>query len=48
MELNLLSSRLHAELASTFDEDVELRQPGGISSYLDDEIFGNSSPSWNG
>ena len=39
MELNLLSSRLHAELARTFDEDVELRQPGGISSYLDEEIF---------
>ncbi len=39
MELNLLSSRLHAELARTFDEDVELRQPGGLSSYLDEEIF---------
>jgi glycine/D-amino acid oxidase-like deaminating enzyme len=39
MELNLLSSRLHAELAKTFDEDVELRQPGGLSSYLDEPTF---------
>jgi sarcosine oxidase subunit beta len=28
MELNWLSSKLHAELARTFDEDVELNQPG--------------------
>ncbi len=39
MELNLLSSRLHAELAKTFDEDVELRQCGGLSIYLDDISF---------
>jgi glycine/D-amino acid oxidase-like deaminating enzyme len=39
MELNLLSSQLHAELARTYDEDVELRQPGGISSFLDEGIF---------
>lgn len=30
MELNLLGARLHAELAAEFDEDVELRQPGGL------------------
>jgi len=39
MELNLLSSQLHVELTKTFDEDVELRQPGGISSYLDEATF---------
>ena len=39
MELNLLSSELHAELAKTFDEDVELEQSGGLSSYLDKETY---------
>ena len=39
MELNLLSSKLHAELAGTFDEDVELSQPGGMATYLDESIF---------
>jgi glycine/D-amino acid oxidase-like deaminating enzyme len=39
MELNLLSSKLHAELAKTFDEDVELRQYGGLSIYLDEASF---------
>jgi glycine/D-amino acid oxidase-like deaminating enzyme len=39
MELNLLSSELHAELANTFDEDVELEQSGGLSSYLDEDTF---------
>jgi glycine/D-amino acid oxidase-like deaminating enzyme len=39
MELNLLSSKLHAELANTFDEDVELEQSGGLSSYLDEETY---------
>ncbi len=33
MELNYLSSRLHVELARTFD------QPGGIATYLDEETF---------
>jgi sarcosine oxidase subunit beta len=39
MELNLLSSKLHAELANSFDEDVELEQFGGLSSYLDEETY---------
>ena len=39
MELSLLSSRLHAELAKTFDEDVELCQAGGLSTYLDEAIL---------
>jgi glycine/D-amino acid oxidase-like deaminating enzyme len=39
MELNLLSSKLHVELAKTFDEDVELNQPGGISTYLDEATY---------
>jgi len=39
MELNLLSSRLHTELAKTFDEDVELNQIGGISSYVDEASY---------
>jgi glycine/D-amino acid oxidase-like deaminating enzyme len=39
MELNLLSSKLHIELAKTFDEDVELNQIGGISSYLDEASY---------
>jgi sarcosine oxidase subunit beta len=39
MELNLLSSKLHAELANTFDEDIELEQSGGLSSYLDEETY---------
>lgn len=39
MELNLLSSKLHAELANIFEEDVELEQSGGLSSYLDDETY---------
>jgi glycine/D-amino acid oxidase-like deaminating enzyme len=30
MELNLASSKLHAQLAEKFDEDVGLRQPGGL------------------
>lgn len=30
MELNLASSRLHAQLAEKYDEDVGLRQPGGL------------------
>lgn len=37
MELNLLSSRLHTELAAEFDEDVELRQPGGIILCYDEK-----------
>lgn len=36
MELNLLSSRLHSELAKMFDEDVELRQTGGLATYLEE------------
>jgi len=36
MQLNLLSSQLHRELTKTYDEDVELEQPGGLSSYLDE------------
>jgi sarcosine oxidase subunit beta len=39
MELNYLSSRLHQELAQTFDEDVELNQPGGLATYFDEETF---------
>ena len=39
MELNLLSSRLHAKLAEQFDEDVELRQPGGIIPCYDEAQF---------
>jgi sarcosine oxidase subunit beta len=39
MELNLLSSRIHTALAKTFDEDVELSQIGGISSYLDEATY---------
>lgn len=39
MELNLLGSRLHAQLAAEYDEDVELDQPGGIMSYLDENTF---------
>jgi glycine/D-amino acid oxidase-like deaminating enzyme len=39
MELNLLGSELHAELAKTFDDDVELNQSGGIASYLDEDTF---------
>jgi glycine/D-amino acid oxidase-like deaminating enzyme len=30
MELNLASSRLHAQLAKKYNEDVGLRQPGGL------------------
>ncbi len=36
MELNLFSSKLHVELVSTYDEDVELNQPGGLSTYIDE------------
>lgn len=39
MELNLLSSQLHRELAKNFEEDVELTQPGGVDSYLDEAYF---------
>lgn len=39
MELNLLSSLLHAKLAEEFDEDVELRQPGGIIPCHDEETL---------
>jgi len=39
MKLNLLSSKLHTKLANNFDEDVELEQSGGLSSYLDEETF---------
>ena len=39
MELNYLSSRLHQELAKTFDDDVELNQPGGIATYFDQPTF---------
>ena len=39
MELNLLGAKLHAELAQTYDEDVELYQPGGLSTYIDEPTF---------
>ncbi len=39
MELNYLSSRLHVELAKTFDEDVELYQPGGMATYIDESSY---------
>lgn len=39
MELNYLSAKLHAQLAGAFDEDVELNQPGGIATYLDEAAF---------
>jgi glycine/D-amino acid oxidase-like deaminating enzyme len=39
MELNLLSSKLHAQLISTYDEDVELNQPGGLSTYIDEAAY---------
>lgn len=39
MELNLLGARLHSELAAEFDEDVELRQPGGLILCHDEAQF---------
>ncbi len=39
MELNLLSSMLHKKLAETYDEDVELNQPGGLSTYIDEANY---------
>ncbi|OGO31441.1 MAG: hypothetical protein A2136_10135 [Chloroflexi bacterium RBG_16_54_11] len=39
MELNLLSSMLHKKLVETYDEDVELNQPGGLSTYIDEAAY---------
>lgn len=39
LELNLLSSLLHRGLVKDFDTDVELNQPGGVDSYLDEAYF---------
>jgi sarcosine oxidase subunit beta len=39
MELNLLGAQLHAELATGFDEDVELRQPGGLILCQEEDEF---------
>jgi glycine/D-amino acid oxidase-like deaminating enzyme len=36
MELNLLGARLHAGLAPKFDEDIGLRQPGGLTICMDE------------
>ena len=36
MELNLLGAKLHATLATRFEEDIGLRQPGGLSICLDE------------
>jgi sarcosine oxidase subunit beta len=36
MELNLAAARLHAGLAEKFDEDIGLRQPGGLIICLEE------------
>ncbi len=39
MQLNLASSRLHAQMAEKYDEDVGLRQPGGLMISTEPEDF---------
>ena len=39
LDLNLLSSQMYPELVKNLDEDVELNQPGGVDSYLDETYF---------